>query len=301
MLSPGIYRGSCVLRRGVSLLGVAGPDSTILDAGGERYVLFGQGIDSTTVIQGFTIRNGRRDHPNSGGGGVYLYRSSPLILNNVFYDHLGYLGSGVYASHESHPVIAFNVFRDCEGYLGGAIAAYEDCAPLVYNNFLYDNEAVSGGGVLCLNSAPVILRNTIVANVSGSDGGSAIYCDSSPALIEDNVLSHNAGSAAVFWLDDDRPATLRGNLVWQNEGGAHGGLCPEYMGSQGNCAGDPGFRSLSGRDFVREISVSSGTCAGEAGAEVWDPAKPPEVPEEAFRLWREWVRGASAGGEKPSE
>ena len=144
LLGPGLYLGTHTLVPGVSLVGAAGPDSTILDADGGRYVLYGRDIDDRTVIEGLTLQNGRRDHPNSGGGGIYLYQSSPIVVNCVFRDHLGYLGPGVYANHRSDPVIAYCVFHDIEGYLGGAIAAYVDCGPLIYSNVIFDNDAYYG-------------------------------------------------------------------------------------------------------------------------------------------------------------
>ncbi|MBU0743351.1 right-handed parallel beta-helix repeat-containing protein [bacterium] len=286
LLNPGTYRGSFTLRSGVSLIGIAGPDSTIIDAAGDRYCLFGRGIDSTTTIAGLTLQNGRRPHANSGGGGIYLHRSSPLIINNVFRDHLGYLGPGVYTNYDCRPVIAFNVFRDNEGYLGGAISAYQDCAPLVYNNLIFDNSAVSGGGILALNSCPVIYANTIVGNAASSGGG-GIYCDSSPALIVENVLAYNRGESAVFQLDDDAPATFRGNQVWENEGGAAGGVCSDYVGTDGNIRRRPRFLDREGQHLLPEEEA-------QAGARLWRGDPLPEVPDSVLVLWRDWLRSHDA-------
>jgi hypothetical protein len=289
LLAPGTYRGTYTLVSGVSLIGVAGPDSTILDADGGRYVLHGRDIGDSTTIAGLTLRNGRRDHANSGGGGIYLYQSSPTILNCVFHDHLGYLGPGVYANHRSHPVIAYCAFRDNEGYLGGAIAAYVDCNPLIYNNVIHDNAAVSGGAILALNSAPVILRNTIVANAASDAGGGAVYLDSSPALIEGNVVAHNEGAGAFFCIDDDRPATLRGNIVWANAGASERSRCPEFLGLDGNREGEPLFIDLDRRLLWSRASPGDGGNA--AGAARWDPLAPPALPQGILDRWSAWRRG----------
>jgi hypothetical protein len=261
----------------------------VLDAAGGRYVLSGHGLDNTTVITGLTLQNGRRPHANSGGGGIYLHRSSPVIINNVFRDHIGYFGSGVYANYESRPVVAFNVFYNNEGYLGGAIAAYQDCGPLYYNNIIYDNHGVSGGAILCMNSTAVILQNTIVAN-NADQGGGAIYCDSSPALIEANVLAYNAKDGAIYSLDDDHPATMRRNLLWNNDGGSHGGMGAEYVGSDGNCREDPGFRDLDARHLERVSTGEKANCQPHAGARLWDSQSTPALPDSVLALWREWLR-----------
>lgn len=287
LLMPGVYRGTYWLKKGVSLLGIAGPDSTILDAAGERYCLMGRGIDSTTVITGLTLQNGRRPHANSGGGGIYLHRSSPVIVNNVFRHHLGYFGPGVYANYDSHPVVAFNVFHDNEGYLGGAIAAYIDCNPLIYNNLVFDNQAVSGGGVLSFNSAPVVVNNTLVRN-QASQGGGGVYFNTSPALVEANVIANSGERSAFFCLDDAAPATLRHNLLWQNGAPGRGNLCAEVVGRDGNCRADPGI--AAGRLDPRRASLHTAACAPGAGARAWEPTVNPQVPDSILSLWRSWRR-----------
>lgn len=294
VLAPGVYRGTHTLVSGVSVIGRAGPDSTILDADGGRYVLYGRNVDATTTIAGLTLRNGRRDHPNSGGGGVYLYQSSPTIRNCVFRDHLGYLGPGVYANHRSHPTIAYCVFHDNEGYLGGAIAAYVDCDPLIYNNVIYDNSAVSGGAILALNSAPLIARNTIVANTASQAGGGAIYLDSSPALIEENVVAHNEGSGAVFCIDDDRPPTIRRNILWVNAGASERSRCPEFLGLAGNQEVDPLFADFEGRTLWRHATPGEPSNRPAAGASRWDPLDPPDLDPALIERWRAWRAGQTA-------
>jgi len=282
LLHPGTYRGTFTLRSGVSLIGIAGPDSTIIDAHGDRYCLYGRYIDSTTTIAGLTLQNGLRPHANSGGGGIYLHRSSPRIINNVFRDHLGYLGPGVYTNYHCRAVIAFNVFRDNEGYLGGAICAYQNCSLLVYNNLIFDNDGTSGGGILALNSSPVIYANTIVGNTASNVGG-GIYCDSSPALIAENVLAYNRGKSAVYLLAENAPATFRGNQVWENEGGAAGGFCPDYVGTDGNIRRQPRFLDNERQRLLPDEEAM-------AGARLWRGDPLPAVPDSILTLWRDWLR-----------
>jgi hypothetical protein len=286
LISPGLYPGTHRLKPRVSLIGVAGPDSTILDADGERYVLYGRNVTDGTTIAGLTLVNGRRDHPNSGGGGIYLYRSSPTIVNCVFHDHLGYLGPGVYANNGSHAIVAYCVFSNNEGYLGGAIAAYTNCDLLIYNNVIHDNTAVSGGAILAMSSSPMIARNTIVANSAADAAGGAIYLDSSPALIERNVIAVNEGSGAVFCLDADRPPTILGNLLWRNSGSSGLSACPGYIGADGNVETDPGFVDLAGRVLWRVDSPESEE--DDAGAVPWSRGGVATVPQSVVDRWREW-------------
>ncbi len=284
-LAPGTYRGSHTLVRGVSLVGRAGPDSTILDAAGSRWVLRGFDLDRTTTITGLTIRGGRRDHANSAGGGLHLRGSSPIVFGNVFEDHVGYLGGGIQVFQGSRPVVAYNVFRRCEGYLGGAVCAYLDADLLLYNNVFFDNESFSGGAVLAMRSAAVLIANTIVRNRCGTGGGSAIYLDDSPAWIARNVLAENRGSAAVYCLTTENLPFVRDNLI-ESEAGVAGGACPDFLGEDGNCSADVHL----GKATLREVLdvANERACAPRAGARSWSgtiPAVPPDI----LALWRDWV------------
>jgi len=62
LVSPGIYEENLewpVFRPGLTLLGTDGPDVTIIDGGGDDTVIgIYTAVDSTTIIRGFTIRNG---------------------------------------------------------------------------------------------------------------------------------------------------------------------------------------------------------------------------------------------------
>ncbi|MBN1424299.1 hypothetical protein JXA88_07065 [Candidatus Fermentibacteria bacterium] len=62
LVAPGVYPENIVwplMKQGIKLMSTHGPQLTILDGGGEEQVLgVYSGVDTTTVIRGFTIRNG---------------------------------------------------------------------------------------------------------------------------------------------------------------------------------------------------------------------------------------------------
>lgn len=277
LLSPGTYRGSFNLKKGVSLFGVAGPDSTILDGAGERYCLVGRWIDSTTVVAGLTMRNGRRDHPNSGGGGMYLYQSSPVVIGNVFRDHLGYFGAGVYLTYGCRAVVAFNRFEANEAHLGGAFAAYLQCEPLVYANSFVGNRAGSGGAILFMNSTGLVRENLVRENSSAQGAGA--YFDSAPALIQGNEFRANLGDAVLFALDDDAPCVIRDNVFAENEGNDFGGAMtknaqdPAHAGER---SGDADHAPLAEPRLPRDL------------------ASIPIVPDSVLAEWRDWIQGHPA-------
>ena len=65
------------------------------DFGGGDFA--GEYIDSTTLITGFTVRNGyaQGDWPNNRGGGIFLFLSNPTFANVTFSGNSANYGGGV--------------------------------------------------------------------------------------------------------------------------------------------------------------------------------------------------------------
>lgn len=64
LVAPGVYSVSLEwpATAGIKLLSEAGPNATILDGGGIVQVIgIYTGVDTTTVVAGFTIRNGHAE------------------------------------------------------------------------------------------------------------------------------------------------------------------------------------------------------------------------------------------------
>ncbi|MCU0612580.1 MAG: hypothetical protein MUE60_12425 [Candidatus Eisenbacteria bacterium] len=64
LVAPGVYEENLVWpnKQGIKLLSTHGPGATALDGGGvEQVIGIYQDVDTTTIIRGFTIRNGRAE------------------------------------------------------------------------------------------------------------------------------------------------------------------------------------------------------------------------------------------------
>lgn len=148
--------------------------STIIDADSlgdadtASVVCFVNGEDSSSIIQGFTIRNGIGTPVGvvgRNGGGIYCYSSSPTIKNNVIADNSASRGAG--------------------------ISCYLNSAPKIHNNTIKDNSADhEGGGIYCYKSSPSVTGDTIVGNSANDGGGIHCYDNSSPE-VSYNVISYN--------------------------------------------------------------------------------------------------------------
>lgn len=100
LVSPGTYFENIdFLGKAITVVSQSGPVSTIID--GQQLasvVTFTNGEDRTSVLQGFTIRNGGTG-PNPinplPGGGVRMERTSPSIIGNIISNNLAGAGCGI--------------------------------------------------------------------------------------------------------------------------------------------------------------------------------------------------------------
>jgi parallel beta-helix repeat protein/predicted outer membrane repeat protein len=196
-------------------------DSTIIDGDSLGSVVsFFNGEDSTSVIQGFTIRNGRLSY----GGGIHCaLESSPTIINNDISDNFAVQGGGIYCHGAANPLIAENRFTGNSAKDGGAIFC-EMASPTISNNIFAGNFAANGGGIYCgKDCMSTISDNTLSANSASSVGG-GILCDwnASPVIIN-NIIANSLDGEGIWCVDEAWPAISYSD-VWNNpDGDFYGG------------------------------------------------------------------------------
>ncbi|HAK95858.1 MAG TPA: hypothetical protein DCM87_12910, partial [Planctomycetes bacterium] len=218
LVAPGIYREiiDFGLRR-ISLVSTDGADATVIDAdldedgvGNGRVMYIGGGQTSTTVVEGFTIRNGRFDGYGAGigtnstspvirrnkivgnatlnpsgtlrhGGGIGLRGGSAVVQDNVISGNYAHnSGAGIYTENFAG-VIENNVIVANDGYWGGGIGLWGGgtTQPVVRNNLIYGNVShgdARGGGIMTVNAPGALLvNNTVAGNSSVSGGGIAVF------------------------------------------------------------------------------------------------------------------------------
>ncbi|MHC4365720.1 MAG: right-handed parallel beta-helix repeat-containing protein, partial [Planctomycetota bacterium] len=181
VLEPGTYTGDG--NRDIDFLGKAitvrstDPNdsnvvgTTVIDCNGtetewHRGFNFTNGEDLNSVLAGVTIVRGYAsgDWPDSMGGGIYCFESSPKIGNCR---------------------ITGNIAR----YSGGGIYCYRG-SPIIRNCVVSDNTAENwgdGGGINCYDSEPVITNCVISGNSAGGWGG-GIYNVQSKLVISNCTI-----------------------------------------------------------------------------------------------------------------
>jgi hypothetical protein len=164
-------------------IGVAGDDSD-----NSYRVVTGSGVDSTSVLDGFTITGGNAEASFPTGGGMYLNASSPRIINVKFNDNRATTGGGMYNEAGSAPKM-YNVvfFHNYAGDLGGGI--YNDSSIPVIVNATFNRNRADGGGAGVFNERG---SNTLLTNV-------IMWDDSTSAMILPEIANHNSSFPVISY------------------------------------------------------------------------------------------------------
>ena len=217
------------MKSGVHLRSWTGdPSDMIINGENQGPVIHCNGVDTSTIIEGFTITGGLA----GAGAGILMQASSPQIINCVFVENRADVdgGGAMFVHYFSDPTIT-----DCQFVANSAEGPEPDICP-------------DGGAVWCdFHCNPTFLDCTFADNVADDDGG-AIACDRwcSPQLTHcdfvDNMAYQNcdeswmsSGGGAIYASSDsdgdpgggepgeDTPITLENCTFTGNRSDACGG------------------------------------------------------------------------------
>lgn len=255
LVAAGIYSGTgnrdiTFGGRAIVVMSEDGPDVTIVDCGESagspsdphRGFDFVSGEDETSVLQGFTIRNGFVFEES--GGAILCFSSSPTLRGNIIVDNRAGLtggedsGGGISCVYASSPIIVDNVIRgNTAVYTGGGIFCYLNSSPTIRGNIISENSSFTGGGInISYGSMPLIEENLITNNfligTEGGAGGIICYGSSSPVIRRNTITgnrSNNAGGGIVCqWSSSP---SIVGNTIAGNTAAKRGGGIYSNYGS----------------------------------------------------------------------
>jgi parallel beta-helix repeat protein len=223
LVGPGIYYENIVwpATQGIDLVSEQGADNTILDGDSTgRVITISSGINSSTLVEGFTVRNG---FAGFGGGIFCSSSSSPTISNNRIIENMGTNGGGgIMCVDYSNAIIVNNeITGNSTNNSGGGIRSYNN--PTIIGNIITGNSANgSGGGIRCDGTQPIIRDNVISYNTSNQTGGGIGFIHSfcTPTIVN-NVVTHNSASTnggGIVCLDGAFP-TIDSCTISNNEMG----------------------------------------------------------------------------------
>jgi putative cofactor-binding repeat protein len=307
LASPGTYTGAGnrdidFAGKAIVVMSLSGPDVTIIDCEGSeaeyhRGFYFHSGEDTSSVLQGFTIRNGYADE----GGAIHCYAASPRLVGNFVTASFAITGGGGIYCEGTHSVISGNTISgnavtsrvalqdaqsesnthsnsDLDGetpwYGGGGICCVDDSSA-IEDNLVKGNTTTAGSAIYLTGSVVRLRNNTVIENFGWMTDGTILCCNGT-YTIENNVVTDNAAwfrgagiscSGGVF--------RIIGNTISYNHGHGQfslrgGGLCCwggnytiEDNEITGNEAAYGNGIYFEGSGSIRNNTISGNRCSGD--------------------------------------
>lgn len=163
---------------------VQGVTTTYTDIVGNnsRRVVSAIGLNSTVVLDGFTLTAALGNEMSDMGGGIFINSSDFTITDCTFSGNFSGDGGAVF-SHINNTL----VFVGCTfsgngaGREGGGMYNYHRDATLTDCIFL-GNSALRGGGLFIQQGSPTLTNCTFSGNIAGEAGGGVYQGNDSPSL-----------------------------------------------------------------------------------------------------------------------
>ena len=137
LVAPGSYLENINFKsKQIAVKSEQGAGVTVIDGGGSAPVITFEATDGPgSVIDGFTLRNGRSDY---GGGGIDAWDASPQISNNIIAGNEGCGGAGISilvgAALIERNTISGNKAMTCHEGSGGGIAIGRGASAQILDN-----------------------------------------------------------------------------------------------------------------------------------------------------------------------
>jgi len=243
------------------LLGDDGPD--FANNGDNSYHVlknifaFGNELDNTAVLDGFTITGGNANGSDFAayGGGMFNYYASPIVRNCSFSGNAALSGGGL-ANHycDLNLTVTDCSFIDNSAGDGGGVFNFYSSTMLSNVTFLNNSATSNGGGLRMSDSNPSPLNNVVFSNNSAQNGG-GIFSSGSNMTIINASFSNNLATAAAggIYYSQDVPTNLfvTNSILWGNRNGAD-----EISSFYSN---NPGSIIANNSDIEQDSGVFPGT------------------------------------------
>ena len=264
LVAPGVYSGPGNRAidfhgKGILLRSETGPESTVIDCQQmDRGFIFQSGEDSTAVIEGLSISNGRHNGgPGDLGGGVLCSNSSPKIVGCTLSGNISTVaGGGIFA--DSSPVIRGCRFVQNEASIGGA-AFFTSSPPTLFDCIFQGNRANQGSAIwlgevtgasinLCAfyendSSQGTVYCSAASIGIEGctlSDNRTGIHLSNNSTLVvQRTIIVFSSQGAAVSCISGSAAMTC--SDIFGNAGGDWVGCLDGQNGNQGNFSVNPLF------------------------------------------------------------
>jgi hypothetical protein len=180
-------------------------------------VFISSGVDSTAILDGFTVIGGNADGESYGdniGGGIHNDSGSPSLSNMIFSDNSADSGGGLY-NYDGTPSLTNVTFSGNTADYGGGM--YNGVgSPTLTNVAFNDNSASYGGGMHKHDvGSPSLTNVTFNRNTAEQGGGGMSSFGGSPSLTNvtfyDNSAFEGGGMYTLHGSPDLMSITFNGN------------------------------------------------------------------------------------------
>jgi hypothetical protein len=245
--------------KNLTLKSLNGASSTIIDCEGNaeqphRALCFKNGENETSIIEGFTIKNGYAQL----GGGIYCSNSSPTIKNCIIRDNHSF-GDGGAIVCSNAKISDCEIVSNSAGNRGGGLFCDNGATPLVIGTTISQNISVNlGGGIYFLSSEININDCIIESNYSGSWSGGVDLSECS-GILKDCIIRLNHSEIAGG-INAGKTVEISNTVIEQNTA--------EYIGGGVLCTGGYGVRNIRNCTIVGNSAGLSG-----GGIQLWDNSR----------------------------
>jgi hypothetical protein len=296
LVAPGTYAENIDFKgKAITVTSSGGPTNTVIDGSrGDAVVKFVSGETRTSVINGFTIKNGGASmYPNTDPS-IYLHGikvaytaacpnciSNPTITNNIITHNYGYgidihfggayiSGNTIsYTRTQYDPRFDFGCdYDDGSAISVGGTPNDPTVTTVISNNLIEHNVTQCGGGGIRLYAAgaPTITNNVIRYNESkGEGGGIWMVNGNSMSIIQNLIYGNIAGTAGggIYWSNSSENLFIVNNTIVGNALVGNSLIGTPFAGGSQIAIGG----SVSGAQFFNNIVMA----VGPSEAIVCDP------------------------------
>jgi len=211
LVSAGEYKGTIIMKDGVSLIG-EDAETTILD-GNEfgNVVTFKEIKNTETRFENFTVRNAKENL-----SGILIENSSPLVNRNIVLQN----DYDIYVKGESSPAIQHNKLSESKaGVQIFNLSEVENSNPFIVDNLIFGNKK----GINIYKGNAIIEHNTISFNSAyGIEAGATfgIYLTEATAGIRNNVITDNGVCeicGGIYIDAKSEGVIIDHNDIWNNQ------------------------------------------------------------------------------------
>jgi len=211
---------------------------------------YAQGLDSTTIIDGFSIRGGHNTTSIGNGGGVVNYNNAPHLSNIVISNNYAKYGAGIYNTGDSSNLSIINseIINNYAEYSGGGVCNYANSCPL-YKNVLFEmNKSLQGGAMFnAWDANPRLLSCTLKTNSADLGGGILNDFFASP-IIDSCFFIYNSGIHGGGLMNTTGTSPVVRNSIFESN-------IADFGGGMGNDMANTLIENVS---FIRNFCYAFG-------------------------------------------